>query len=134
MTSAADSEESKCPDFATASIRTQSIRSTVAQRSSSAMLGCASPRSASLGGGFGSGTGVRCLTAARLALIDTSEPSLCVVMDGTVRASPRTARALEELVSGLPCPFCFHASGVSTSVPLGTHQGAISHEQLDFYL
>src|SRR5436190_731153 len=30
--------------------------------------------------------------------------------------------------------FCFRVSGVSTSVPLGTHQGAISHEQLDFYL
>ena len=34
--SAADSEESRWPDFATASIRTQSRRSTVAQRSSSA--------------------------------------------------------------------------------------------------
>ena len=65
--SAADSEESRWPDLATASIRTQSIRSTVAQRSSSATCGLASPRSASLGGGFGSGTGLRCVTAARLA-------------------------------------------------------------------
>ena len=74
--SAADSEESRWPDFATASIRTQSMRRTVAQRSSSAMLGCAAPRSASLGGGLGSGTGVRCLTAARLAFNATSGPSL----------------------------------------------------------
>ena len=37
--SAADSEESRWPDFATASIETQSMRSTVAHRSSSAMEG-----------------------------------------------------------------------------------------------
>ena len=65
--SAAESDESRCPDLATASIRTQSIRNTVAHRSSSATRGCASTRSASFGGGFGSGTGLRCVTAARLA-------------------------------------------------------------------
>src|SRR6185295_736985 len=65
--SAADSEESRWPDFATASIRTQSRRRTVAHRSSSAIECSASVRSASLRGGLGSGTGVRCLTSARLA-------------------------------------------------------------------
>src|SRR5918994_4180602 len=65
--SAADSELSRWPDLATASIRTQSIRSTVAQRSSSGIEGGAS-RSGALGGGLGSGTGLRCiLTLARLA-------------------------------------------------------------------
>src|SRR5436189_508116 len=90
--SAAESEESRCPDFATASIRKQSIRSTIAQRSSSAIRGFASSRSASFGGGFGSGTGVRCRMAARLALLATSEPSVCAGMDGTVRADRRNLR------------------------------------------
>src|ERR671910_297383 len=49
--SAADSELSRCPDLATASIRTQSIRSTVAQRSSSAIEGAAS-RCGAFGGGL----------------------------------------------------------------------------------
>src|SRR5215207_6597949 len=65
--SAAENELSRCPDLATASIRTQSILSTVAQRSSSAIEGAAS-RCGAFGGGFGSGTGLRCiLTLARLA-------------------------------------------------------------------
>src|SRR2546427_10040508 len=67
--SAAERDESRWPDFATASIRTQSRRSTVAHRPSSAIEGCASTRSASFGGGLGSGTGVRWLTAARLACV-----------------------------------------------------------------
>src|SRR5689334_1019700 len=92
MMSAAESEESRWPDLATASIRTQSTRRRVAQRSSSAMLGCAPPRSASLGGGFGSGTGVRCLTAARLALLATSTASLWPLMDGTDQPDRRNER------------------------------------------
>src|SRR5215208_5559895 len=85
--SAAESEESRWPDLATASIRTQSIRSTVAHRSSSAIRGFASSRSARFGGGLGSGTGVRCLTAARLALLATNGASVCAGMDGTARAN-----------------------------------------------
>ena len=57
--SAAESELSRCPDFATASIRTHSSRSTVAQRSSSATEGFG-PRSVL--GGDGSGTGRRWFT------------------------------------------------------------------------
>src|SRR3954470_20852301 len=91
--SAAESEESRCPDLATASIRTQSIRSTVAHRSSSAIRGFASIRSASFGGGLGSGTGVRCLTAARLALLATNGASVWPRMDGTVRANCRKLRS-----------------------------------------
>ena len=63
--SAAESEESRWPDFATASIRTHSMRSSVAQRSSSAIVGCAASPVAR--GGFGSGTGLRWVTSARLA-------------------------------------------------------------------
>src|SRR5918994_7267168 len=81
--SAADSELSRCPDLATASIRTQSLRSTVAQRSSSAIEGAAS-RCGALGGGFGSGTGLRCiLTLARLAAASM----------GRAYAAPRTELA-----------------------------------------
>src|SRR5215218_2146355 len=81
--SAADSELSRCPDLATASIRTQSIRSTVAQRSSSAIEG-ASSRCGAFGGGFGSGTGLRCiLTLARLAAASM----------GRAYAAPRTELA-----------------------------------------
>src|SRR5262245_19772940 len=65
--SADDSEESRCPDFATASIETQSRRRTVAQRSSSATDVWASPCAFSCG--FGSGTGRRWVTRARLAFI-----------------------------------------------------------------
>src|ERR687897_35926 len=65
--SAADSELSRWPDLATASIRVHSSRSTVAHRSSSAIEGAASRRSVALGGGLGSGTGLRCATSARLA-------------------------------------------------------------------
>src|SRR2546423_9691221 len=66
--SAAESEESRWPDLATASIRTHSLRSTVAQRSSSATEGCGrSPGALARGGGCGSGTGRRWLKAARLA-------------------------------------------------------------------
>ena len=64
--SADDSEESRWPDFATASIRTHSMRSSVAQRSSSATSASA-VRSPWRAGGFGSGTGRRCVTCARLA-------------------------------------------------------------------
>ena len=70
--SAAESEESRCPDLATASIVVQSIRSTVAQRSSSAIVGCWASPSRSRDG-FGSGTGLRCVTRARLALIGRHE-------------------------------------------------------------
>src|SRR5687767_15927866 len=65
--SAAESEESKCPDLATASIRTQSMRRSVAQRSSSAELGASAPGSTAREGGLGSGTGRRWLTSARVA-------------------------------------------------------------------
>ena len=112
--SAADSEESRWPDFATASIRTQSSRSTVAQRSSSAIEGFASARSASFGGGLGSGTGVRCLTSARLAADPIPFAGYGSSVDGTVRPdSPKRASrdpcAGEELrsepaSSGWPSP------------------------------
>src|SRR5919204_5388140 len=66
--SAAESEESRWPDLATASIRTHSPRRTVAHRSSSAIDGVGrTPRSLERGIGCGSGTGRRWLTAARLA-------------------------------------------------------------------
>src|SRR5665811_1860145 len=52
--SAAESELSRWPDLATASIRTQSIRRTVAQRSSG-RIETGSP-AIGAGGGFGSGT------------------------------------------------------------------------------
>ena len=87
--SAADSEESRWPDFATASIRTQSRRSTVAQRSSSAIEGFASARSASFGGGLGSGTGLRCLTSARLAADPICVAGYGASLDGTVRPDSR---------------------------------------------
>ena len=54
------------PDLATASIRTHSIRRTVAQRSSSAIVGWPLAL-VELAGGCGSGTGLRCVTGARLA-------------------------------------------------------------------
>ena len=57
--SAAESEESRCPDLATASIRTQSRRCTVAQRSSSAIVGSISPRASSFEGGCGIGNGAQ---------------------------------------------------------------------------
>ena len=50
--SAAESEESRWPDLATASIRTQSIRSTVAQRSSSAVPRRSSPACGSRAGAW----------------------------------------------------------------------------------
>src|SRR5437764_4889329 len=90
--SAAESEESRCPDLATASIRTQSSRSTVAQRSSSAKEGCAATRSASLGGGLGSGTGLRCVTLARLAAEAIAIASVWASWDGTATAFSRKER------------------------------------------
>src|SRR3954451_20166640 len=90
--SAAESDESRWPDFATASIRTQSRRRTVAQRSSSVIEGCASTRSASFGGGLGSGTGLRWVTAARLPAAAIPVPSLWADLDGTVRADSRRKR------------------------------------------
>src|SRR4029077_4202293 len=56
--SAAESELSRWPDLATASMRTQWIRSTVAYRSSSAIDGL--PPALLEGSGVGSGTGFRC--------------------------------------------------------------------------
>ena len=67
MMSAAESDESRWPDLATASIRTHSMRSRVAQRSSSAMVAGAPEASPWRAGGLGSGTGRRCVTGARLA-------------------------------------------------------------------
>src|SRR5688500_6569204 len=64
--SAAESDESRCPDFATASMRTQASRWTVAQRSSSAIVGSTSPRASSFEGGRGSGTERKWLMGARL--------------------------------------------------------------------
>ena len=88
--SAADSEESRWPDFATASIRTQSRRSTVAQRSSSAIEGFASTRSASFGGGLGSGTGLRC---RHVGEVSGGAPSRAEAMGGPGRnRSPGFAR------------------------------------------
>src|SRR4029079_6716378 len=91
--SVAESEESRWPDLATASIRTQSIRSTVAQRSSSANEGCAATRSASFGGGFGSGTGLRCVTLARLATEPIPRASVWVRWDGIAAVLFRNERA-----------------------------------------
>lgn len=71
MMSAAESEESRWPDFATASMLTQSIRNIVAQRSRSAISGRA--LSPSRGVGLGSGTGRRWVTRARLAFMDRAD-------------------------------------------------------------
>src|SRR2546423_6200662 len=89
---AAEGDGSRWPDFATASIRTQSSRRTVAQRSSSAIEGCASTRSASFGGGFGSGTGLRWVTLARLAAEPIPRSSVWMALDGNLRPNPRNER------------------------------------------
>ena len=70
--SAAESDESRWPDLATASIRTHSSRSSVAQRSSSATVAGAPVGSPWRAGGFGSGTGRRWVTCARLAAFSGS--------------------------------------------------------------
>src|SRR3954464_906761 len=90
--SAQESEESRWPAFATAIIRTHSVLSTVAQRSSSAIEGCASTRSASFGGGFGSGTGLRWGAVARLASLAMAGSSVWMSLDGNLRPDPRNER------------------------------------------
>src|SRR5436190_23424934 len=98
--SAAESEESRCPDLATASIRTQSIRSTVAQRSSSANEGCSATRSASFGGGLGSGTGLRCVTLARLAAEAIGGARVWLLWDGTAAVFFRKERVAWRHIKG----------------------------------
>src|SRR5688572_8005969 len=100
--SAAESEESRCPDFATASIRTQASRWTVAQRSSSAIEASPSPRASSFDGGCGSGTERKWLIGARLASaaqsgdeaeLPIANASLSGARDGTAKPDRRKMRA-----------------------------------------
>src|SRR5436309_6199997 len=114
--SAAESEESRWPDLATASIRTQSIRSTVAQRSSSANEGCAATRSASFGGGLGSGTGFRCVTPARLAAEAIPQASVWVRWDGTGAVFFRNERAR---MQSCGCSSALLSLGAGSALPPG---------------
>ena len=81
--SAADSDESRRPDFATASIRTQWMRSTVAYRSSSSIEG----RAALGGAGLGVGNGLQVRHLAPLPGLGIGSPL------GLGRAQIRSARA-----------------------------------------
>ena len=90
--SAAESEESRWPDLATASIRTQSIRRTVAQRSSSCVVGTGLPSPCDRGGGLRSGTGLRCLIASRLPAASIDE-NVGRSADVELRPGPRSLRA-----------------------------------------